>query len=278
MEERKTPRNGLIDVMRLGFAGLVVMYHFYSSGQKHFPGGFLGVEFFAILAGFLMFSAWERHQVSGLPLDKRQQYWLGYMKKRYIKFFWYNLIAFVMVFLAGRIWCDQVHSVVGISDTLSEDVWEILLVNMSGLNRGKYPLNVPAWTMSCMLFAEFFMLGMLAFFGKPFISLLMPLSLVAGIGYWANLKDASLRFFHTFFTFGVLRIYILTCCGILTYWICQKIKAVPFSAIGRWVLTGAELTGYTVGMLMRFIATADTIRFASYWAQGLFWRPTFPGK
>ena len=55
-------------------------------------------------------------------------------------------------------------------------------------------------------------------------------------------------------------------------------KVVPFSGIGRWVLTGAELTGYTVGMLMRFIATADTIRFASYWAQGLFWRPAFPGK
>lgn len=27
-------------------------------------------------------------------------------------------------------------------------------------------------------------------------------------------------------------------------------KAVPFSGIGRWVLTGAELTGYTVGILM----------------------------
>ena len=43
MEERKTPRNGLIDVMRLGFAGIVMMYHFYSSGKKHFPGGFLGI-------------------------------------------------------------------------------------------------------------------------------------------------------------------------------------------------------------------------------------------
>ena len=77
MEEKKTPRNGFVDVVRLGFAGIVMMFHFYSSGQKHFPGGFLGVEFFAILAGFLMYSAWDRHQVSRLSLDKRQQYWLG---------------------------------------------------------------------------------------------------------------------------------------------------------------------------------------------------------
>lgn len=46
MEERKAPRNGLIDVMRLGFAGIVMMYHFYSSGKKYFLGGAFGVEFF----------------------------------------------------------------------------------------------------------------------------------------------------------------------------------------------------------------------------------------
>ena len=55
MKEEKVNRNGLIDIMRLGFAALVMMFHFYSNGKKHFPGGFLGVEFFAILAGFLMY-------------------------------------------------------------------------------------------------------------------------------------------------------------------------------------------------------------------------------
>ena len=41
---------------------------------------------------------------------------------------------------------------------------------------------------------------------EPFLTFLMPLTLIAGIGYWANLKDPSLRFFHTFLTFGVLRV------------------------------------------------------------------------
>ena len=278
MDEKKVPRNGLIDVMRLGFAVLIMMYHFYSNGKKHFPGGFLGVEFFVILAGFLMFSAWDRHQVSKVPLEKRQQYWLGYMKKRYIKFFWYNLIAFVMVFLAGRIWCDQLHSVVGISDALSEDVWEILLVNMSGLNRGKYPLNVPAWTMSCMLFAEFFLLGMLVFLEKPFLTFLMPLSLIAGIGYWANLEVVSIRAFHTFLTFGVLRVYLLMCAGVCSYWICQKIKAVPFSTIGRWVLTGAELTGYTVCMLIALYRNSRYYQFCFILVTTFVLAVSFSGK
>ena len=278
MDEKKVPRNGLIDVMRLGFAVLIMMYHFYSNGKKHFPGGFLGVEFFVILAGFLMFSAWDRHQVSKVPLEKRQQYWLGYMKKRYIRFFWLCLPAFLLIFFIVRIWKGELAGIAKICDALSGDIWEILLVKMNGLNRGVWQLHTNTWTMSCMLFAEFFMLGMLAFFGKPFISLLMPLSLVAGIGYWANLKDASLRFFHTFFTFGVLRIYILTCCGILTYWICQKIKAVPFSAIGRWVLTGAELTGYTVCVLIALYRSSIYYLFCFVLVATLVLAVSFSGK
>ena len=249
MEERKAPRNGLIDVMRLGFAGIVMMYHFYSSGKKYFLGGAFGVEFFTILAGLLMFSAWERHQASELPLKERQRYWLEYMRKRYVRFFWYGFIAFVLAFFTIRIWHDNIYGVGKISDALSEDAWEILLVKMLGINQGKGMLNPPAWTLVCMLFAEFFILGMLTFVGQKFLVFFMPLSVIFGSGYWIN-NYTALGDFSAFFTFGMLRIYVLTCCGILSYWICQKIKAVPFSTIGRWVLTGAELTGYTVCMLI----------------------------
>ena len=278
MEEKKTPRNGFVDVVRLGFAGIVMMFHFYSSGQKHFPGGFLGVEFFAILAGFLMYSAWDRHQVSRLSLDKRQQYWLGYMKKRYVKFFWYNLIAFVLAFLAVRIWCDQIHSVVSISDALSKDIWEILLVNMSGLNCGNYQLNLPAWTMSCMLFAEFFILGMLVFLEKPFLTFLMPLTLIAGIGYWANLKDPSLRFFHTFLTFGVLRVYVLTCMGIFAYLLYKRLKGISFSHTGRWILTAAELLGYITCVLIVLYRNSRYYQFCFILATTLVLAVSFSGK
>ena len=142
MDGKRAPRNGLIDLARLGFAGVVMMYHFYSNGKKHFPGGFLGVEFFAILAGFLMYSVWDRHQVAELPMDGRQQYWLGYMKKRYIRFFWYGLVAFIAAFFVLRIWRDGVRGIAGISDVLSADIWEILHMK-------------DAWTQSGARIAEF---------------------------------------------------------------------------------------------------------------------------
>lgn len=278
MNGEKASRNGLIDLARLGFAGVVMMFHFYSNGKKHFPRGDLGVEFFAILAGFLMYSAWDRHQVAERPLNGRQQYWLGYMKKRYIRFFWYGLIAFIAAFFVLRIWRDGVRGIAGISDALSVDIWEILQIKMLGLNRGGGLLNSPAWTMGCMLFAEFFILGMLTFFKRQFIVFVMPLSVIFGTGYWMNLEDLSQWKFHAFFTFGMFRIYILTCIGIFSYLLCKKLKQVPFSHAGRWALTAAELLGYAGCVLIMLYRNGRYYCFCFILIAALVLAASFSGK
>lgn len=278
MDGKKAPRNGLIDLARLGFAGIVMMWHFYSNGKKHFPGGSLGVEFFAILAGFLMYSAWDRQQVSELPLDGRQQYWLGYMKKRYIRFFWYGLVAFLATFFVVRIWRDGVRGITGVIDAFSADIWEILQIKVLGLTQGEGLLNAPAWTMSCMLFAEFCILGVLTFFKRQFIVFGMPLSILFGIGYWMNLESVSLWKVHTFFTFGMLRIYILTCIGIFSYLLCKKLKGISFSHMGRRVLTAAELLGYAMCMLIMLYRNSRYYQFCFILIAALVLAVSFSGK
>lgn len=242
-------RNGLIDVMRLVFAGLVMMYHFYAGTRKHFPGGWFGVEFFVILAGFLMFSAWERKQGSRLPLKERCDYWLDYIKRRYFRFFWYALVSFLAMFLIVRVWHDQMQGI-KMLDKLSRDIWEILLLIMNGLNRGKTLLNGSAWTLGCILLAEFFVLGMLVFWERPFLYFIMPLSIIFGSGWWMNLESDSILVFHTFSTFGMIRVYLLTCCGILSYNICKRLKASSFSKVGMELLTIAEVSGYMLCILI----------------------------
>ena len=56
----------------------------------------------------------------------------------------------------------------------------------------------------------------------------MPLSVIFGIGYWMNVENTSVWKFHTFFTFGMLRIYILSCIGIFSYLLCKKLKEILF--------------------------------------------------
>lgn len=261
MEKKMIQRNGLIDIMRLLFAGLVMMYHFYNNGKKHFHGGYLGVEFFVILAGFLFFSAWVQKGGTLLPVEKRQCYLLDYMKKRYVRFFWYSFVAFIFAFLIVRVWHEGICDIAGISDKLSGDIWEILLVKMFGLNRGENVLNAPAWTLSCMLFAEFFILGMLVFLERPFLLFLMPLSMIFGSGYWMNVDDLNFVLFHTFFTLGMLRVYLLTCFGICTYFICKKLKSISFSKTGREILTVVELIGYGLCIGIAYFKNSRNYRF-----------------
>lgn len=241
--DTKLQRNGLIDIMRLNFAGIVMMYHFYTD-RKHFPAGRFGVEFFVILAGLLMFAAYERGNISAMSEEDRQRLWFGYVKRRYIRFFWYSLVAFVVTFLVVRVWLDQLSGVANICDKLSGDIWEVLLVKIFGINRGKSLLNGPAWTLGCMLFSEFVILGFLTFWPQPFLSLWMPISVVFGTGYWSNLESTNHANFLQFFTFGMLRVYLLTCFGILSWFICKRLEQITFSQVGRCILTVLELLGY----------------------------------
>ncbi len=239
----KPQRNGLIDIMRLIFAGIVMMYHFYSD-RKHFPAGRFGVEFFVILAGFLMFAAYEHSRAAGLSAEDHRSIWLNYVKRRYIRFFWYSLIAFAAAFLVVRIWLGKLSGAANICDKLSGDIWEVLLVKMFGINRGKSLLNVPAWTLGCMLFSEFAILGVLTYWRRPFLSLWMPISVIFGTGYWINLESTNHASFLQFFTFGMLRVYLLTCFGVISYFIYKRLRRITFSQMGRGILTVLELLGY----------------------------------
>lgn len=261
MKNKKMARNGLIDIMRLVFALLITMYHFYSNGEEHFPGGRFGVEFFMILAGFLLLASWENRNISTLPVEERQSYWMNYMKKRYSHFFCFALAAFIVAFVIMRIWHQQIYDIAGICDKLSGDIWEVMLVKMNGLNKGTAMINTPTWTLSCMLFVEFFILGMLTLCKRLFLSFLVPLSVIFGTGYWMNLKSIDIRLFHTFFTFGMLRVYVLMCFGIFSYKISQKIKLISFSKTGRSLLTVAELTGYTICLLICFFRDSRNYQF-----------------
>lgn len=244
------PRNGFIDITRLMFAVVIMLFHFYSDGEKHFPGGFLGVEYFMILSGFLFFAAYDQKHIAQLPAQKRGDYYMSYIKKRWSRFFGYAFLPFVAAFVIGRIWRGEPGDAMGIIDYLSGDIWDMLLVKMSGINRGTSMLNSPTWTLSCLLIVEFFVLGMLSFWERPFLTFLMPCSVVFGVGYWMNLEIINYRVFLTLFTRGTLRVYLLTCFGIFSYWISQELRRYSFSNIGHWVLTALEIVGYTMCLLI----------------------------
>ncbi len=256
-------RNGIVDVLRVVFALIVLEFHFFQADSSGWTLGKIGVEFFVILSGFLFYGGYMRW-FSGRENQARQeslQYVKQYMAKRYFRFFWYSLIAFVFAFLVIRIGINADRGEHKIMDRLSGDVWEILLVKSSGLNRGRNLLNGPAWTLSSMLIAEFFILSMLTWGRKFFLSCFMPLSILFGMGYWINMPDASQTLFLGLFTFGTMRVYLLTCFGIIAWYLCQSLKRIEFTKFGRILLCLVEWTAY-LGVL--YIAYSRATRNWQY--------------
>lgn len=240
----KNRRNGFVDVLRLLFAFFVMMHHFHQADPGYFIGGLYGVEFFVVLSGALFFGKWKKLE-SGGGYKEKLTFSQNYLWNRYKRFFIYNLVAFIPVFILVRIVQQGRHTLPAISSALSSDIWEILMVKMTaGFNGGKSLLNTAAWTMGGMLFAEFVILGMLVWCEKPFLTLIMPLSVLIGTGYWMNIEDTGHAVWLGLFTVGTLRAYLLTCFGIFCYWLCQWIKKNSFSTAGRWGLTVLELLGY----------------------------------
>lgn len=254
----KKRRNGLIDVLRLCFAFLIMMYHFYG-GEGRFVGGRFGVEYFIILSGFLFFMSWELKNPDTRSLDDSIHYWKSYTLKRYFQLFGYGLIGFLFSFVVQYFYLTPVTSLKTLLGILTSDIWEVLLIKPLGLNCGKALINSPAWTLGCMLFAEFLIGGMLVFHKKFFLLVLMPLSALIGVAYWLNLEDTRYNDFLGFITFGQLRVYILTCLGIYSYWIYTYLIKINFSAAGRALLTSIELLSYILCLFLTYSETSQNI-------------------
>ena len=194
-----------------------------------------------------MFSKWKKAEMNGKldKIDERLRYWKSYMSKRYFRFFWYSLFAFIITYFVIRLWCwGQISSVESFSDYAALDIWEILMLTQSGINNDAYSLNSVDWTISCTLIVEFLVIGLLVWIRKPFLSLIMPCSMLVGVGIYFHLKSVATSIFVlNLLTVGVLRIYILTCLGILTWYLSQKLSLLKLKTAGKAVLTAIEALG-----------------------------------
>lgn len=259
-------RNGAIDVYKFIFSITIVFYH----ATDWMPLGSLGVEFFVIVAGVMMLLGYERFKKDNSKKDERLLYPCRYAKKRFWRFFPYSTAAFVIAFCIIRIyrtisqgWEMNVHTIL---KWLSDDIWEIFLVKMTGLNNDNDFLNGPAWSLSAMLIAEFFILVILVRWEKHFATCIAPLMLMIGFGFWRHIPVAAHELWIGFATFGVLRVVLLYCIAYYCFIIIKKLQKIKFTSTGKRLLTLAE--GVCLCMTLVIMRYAESRNFR--WCAILF--------
>jgi peptidoglycan/LPS O-acetylase OafA/YrhL len=126
-------------------------------------------------------------------------------------------------------------------DYLSDDIWEILLVKWNGMNDDSLLLNGPAWTLSSMCIVGLLLWGLLTHCKKPFLQLIMPVTLLIGYGFWRHIPAANTELWIGFTTFGTFRTYLVMCLGYYCMLLSKTLHKVSFNRYGEVLLGICEL-------------------------------------
>lgn len=225
------PRNVTIDLWKFVYAWFVVFYHIYKATGSHFISGRFGVEFFLLTAGVFFFRG----------LESRPDTTPGrHIGRRFMRFFPWNLTAFIFAFLVIRVVIGGNTAPGQIANHMSSDIWEALLVKMNGMNDGKGFLNSPAWTLSSMFLVETVLVCCYCSFRKPLVNVILPVSLIIGFGYWRMTKTGAVEDWIGFTTFGVLRTWLVYGCGYYCLKLSQRLAGTDLTRLAKLLLTALE--------------------------------------
>ncbi len=241
-------RNLDIQFFKFLYSCIIVIYHLAGSTSITCRGGYCGVEYFLLSAGMFLFLSFEKGERPGKQLTPFQ-----YLSKRFVRFLPWSITGFLLTAFVQRILIDKTTSIVQWSDYFSADIWELLMINMNGMNNDKLLLNGPAWTLSAMLIVGFFIWTFMYYYKKPFLRLIMPLTLVIGFGIWMHLPSANTERWIGFTNFGTFRTWLIFCLSYYCLLLGKKMSTVSFSKTGKWVLTIAEIAIHAFSLTIMFV-------------------------
>lgn len=255
-------RNLDIQLFKFIYSCIIVVYHLASSTAIVCRGGYCGVEYFLLTAGLFLFLSFEQGEQTGKQRTPGQ-----YLARRFLRFLPWSITGYFLAVFVQRILIEPTTSLGAWMDCFASDIWEILMVKWNGMNNNAYLLNSPAWTLSAMLIVGFFIWTMLYHYKKPFVHLIMPLTLVVGFGYWTHLPSADTELWIGFTTFGTFRTWLIMCLSAYCLPLARKLAEVPLNKLGKALLTVAEVLIHGFALTVMFFRGE---RYYQWLLTGLF--------
>ena len=245
----------IIEVMRLLFAAVVVLFHASVLRQPEgffiMPKGYIGVEFFFLLSGFLMArSAAESYsQNKETPVGAAT---VHFIKRKVLSFYPYYLFAFFVTFLIyPNIFKGPLNSFLL---RCEEALWELLLVKRVGVGNGVW-LNGATWYLSAMVFCMFLIYPLLYKTRDIFVHIIAPVLVVfiLGLLYAEGGLSITGKWFPQHYR-SLLRAFAELSMGCVCFEICCNLQKQIPGTTKRMLFTIAELLCYLTALA-----------FAAFW-------------
>lgn len=238
--EKKKARNGKVDLMKFLFSLVVIIYHFGNAvDYEHeiFNKGYMAVEFFFIVSGFLFAKSLSRvkYEKETLASDSA-----AFMLRKYKSFMPYHIFMVAVTF--AYLFIHNGWNIGELAVNVADSLPDILLLQM-GLVKQQSLLG-HEWYISAMLIVMFVLTPIVIKYRESFTKIAAPAVSLLVLGYLCRRFDGSLNLVFDdtgFFYAGVLRALAELSLGCLCYEIC---KSGVLEKMNRYFLMAAEAAIY----------------------------------
>ncbi|MDR2502307.1 MAG: acyltransferase family protein [Oscillospiraceae bacterium] len=247
-------RNGAAEFWRFIFASLVVLYHFEKIydmiplplGEKlRANAGFIGVEFFFILAGFLLMRSDARRRALGAParmsFSDAGTHALGYVRSKVSRIFptlAFILLLFSLVLHSGGLGA-RLRELMGLE-------WEALMLGGTSFawEDALSPklFLIVTWFLTDLLIAGY-LFTFIACMRRDVLKYFAPLAAILMYS-WFGLKSFELYKGHEMYGFlsgGLLRAFAGFSLGVTAYFVYERLKALSWKLPARIALSVFEV-------------------------------------
>ena len=230
----KTKNNGF-EFYRVLFTIVIVLHHSqWLVGDFTFlKHGYLCVEFFFILSGYLLYSTYRRETTHST---------LGYVLSRYKRLWPEYAIAAILEILARGVFLQDFQ--------LSKAVNELLMVQNTGLFRlGGY--NYPCWYVPVMVFGGVFVYSLLTLNPGLYRKLIAPAIIMCGYTYiWGLGTKIECFGYSGFISYPMVRGVCALSVGVLVGILKEReILDSFFGRIGQTILEVISLVFIALGLM-----------------------------
>lgn len=254
-------RNGEMDFLKFLFAVMIVFLHtknFATNGENIFPGGFISVEFFFIVSGYLMAQSAAKTQLSQHQSvgPATMRFVWGKIKRLIPEFYIAWMIAFIVK-------CYRLDANAGeVIEKGISSFYELLFLSQSGLTG--FNANSVVWFLSAMLLAMLLLYPLLIKNRVLFLSWIAPVISIFLLGWmdqtWEDPINTPSQW-HIFTFKGLVRAIAEMSLGCVCYVICgylKKVNATRFLAI---LLTITEILCFSFVFIWSFLFGYSQITF-----------------
>lgn len=254
MDKATTKRNGAIDFLRFLFALVIIIYHARGIGGgsdhalfKRF--GYIGVEFFFIVSGFLMAKSAERDS----ELESTRSGGVCLLGEDTVRFLWRKIKTVLPYFLLAAIpslvvlFYDKGYGRMETLERLMMCVWDLSFLGASGIKT--YTVVRASWYLSAMYISMILLYPLLRKFKDQFTHIIAPLLSIVLLGYisqtFGHLDQYIASDAYTVVHSGILRAIAELSLGCICYAVCKEIRRKPLTQLSRVLISVICVIGFT---------------------------------